>query len=234
MMAHPPEYVSHTPPAPPDDPLSTARAFQTHMHARRTIRHFSDKPVPRELIESIIATAGSAPSGANKQPWRFVAVQDPGIKHDIRQAAEREERAFYEHRATQDWLDDLAVLQTDADKPFIEEAPWLVVVFKLMEDDRPFRSSKRVYYVNESVGIATGMLLTAAHQAGLATLTHTPSPMGFLREVLQRPDYERAYMLIPMGWPAEGCRVPDIARKPLDQIMVVDRNGTTGSTNEST
>jgi len=191
------------------------------MATRRSVRHFSDSPVPQSIIEAIVAAAGSAPSGANKQPWRFVVVSDPTVKRKIREAAEAEERAFYERRAPSDWLEDLAPLQTGPEKPFLEEAPWLIIVFKLMRDDQEGTRSGKVYYVNESVGIATGMLIAAAHHAGLATLTHTPSPMGFLHELLGRPDYERPFMLIPVGWPASTCEVPDISRKPLDEIMVL-------------
>ena len=193
------------------------------MNRRRSVRMFSDRPVPREVIENIILTAGTAPSGANKQPWRFVAIQDPAIKREIRVAAEEEEREFYRRRANPQWLDDLRAIGTDEHKPFLEIAPWLIVVFKLMKDDLLQNGSDQVYYVNESVGIAVGLLLAAAHHAGLATLTHTPSPMKFLASILNRPDYERPYLLIPIGYPAEDCIVPDIRRKSLDQIMVVDR-----------
>ena len=189
------------------------------MSLRRSVRHFSAKPVDRSLIESIIAAAGTAPSGANKQPWRFVVVGDAETKRRIREAAEAQERAFYERRAPNEWLEDLSPLQTGPEKIFLEDAPWLIAVFKLMRDDRAGSSSDGVYYVNESVGIATGLLLAAAQHAGLATLTHTPSPMGFLREVLGRPEYERPYVLIPIGWPADDCTVPDISRKPLDEIL---------------
>lgn len=178
---------------------------------------FSDAPVPRSTIEMVCRAAGTAPSGANKQPWRFVAVSNAELKRRIREAAEAEEREFYERRATQEWLDDLVPFGTDASKPFLETAPWLVVIFKLAKAD----DGSRVYYTNESVGIATGMLLAAAHHAGLATLTHTPSPMGFLREVLDRPEHERPFLLVPMGYPAEDCVVPVIERKPIDEIMVV-------------
>ena len=184
---------------------------------------FSDRPVPRDVIENIILAAGTAPSGANKQPWRFVAVQDPAIKREIREGAEAEEREFYYRRANDDWLRDLKAVGTDEHKPFLEIAPWLIVVFKLMKDDSPARDSDQVYYVNESVGIASGMLIAAAHLAGLVTLTHTPSPMKFLARILNRPEHERPYLLIPVGYPAEDCTVPDLTRKPLVEIMVVDR-----------
>ncbi len=193
-----------------------ARAFYDVQRQRRTVRFFSDRPVPRETIEWCVRAAGTAPSGANKQPWRFVCVQDRETKSRIREAAEAEEREFYGRRATAEWLADLAHLGTDEDKPFLEVAPWLIVVFKMMKTDE----GGQVYYVNESVGIAVGMLLTALHHAGLATLTHTPSPMGFLGEVLRRPSHERPFLLIPVGFPASNCTVPDITRKPLEEIAV--------------
>lgn len=203
-----------------------ARAFYETMRLRRTVREFSDRPVSEETIRSIIAAAGTAPSGANKQPWRFVAVSDPLLKRRVREAAEAEEREFYTRRATPEWLADLAPLGTNTDKPFLEVAPWLIVVFKTMKAD----DGSGVYYVNESVGIAVGLLIAAAHYAGLATLTHTPSPMGFLARVLDRPEHERPFLLIPMGYPAEGCRVPDISRKALDEILIVKRPGTGSGT----
>lgn len=215
--------ITHRPYVPPTMPLAASREFYDIMRQRRTIREFSDRPVPREVIENIVHAAGTAPSGANKQPWRFVAVQDAAIKKEIRIAAEQEEHEFYTRRASETWLNDLAIVGTDEHKPFLEIAPWLIVVFKLMKDDNPDSASDQVYYVNESVGIATGMLLAAAHHAGLATLTHTPSPMKFLAQILNRPEHERPYLLIPVGYPAEDCQVPDIQRKPLEQIMVVDR-----------
>lgn len=205
------------------DLIPSSRAVYEFMNRRRTVRMFSDRPVPREVIENLIRTAGTAPSGANKQPWRFVAVQDPAIKREIRIAAEEEEREFYRRRANPQWLDDLRAIGTDEHKPFLEIAPWLIVVFKLMKDDLLQNGSDQVYYVNESVGIAVGFLLAAAHNAGLATLTHTPSPMKFLASILNRPEYERPYLLIPVGYPADDCVVPDIHRKRLDQIMVIDR-----------
>ncbi|MCH8164980.1 MAG: nitroreductase family protein [Planctomycetes bacterium] len=218
-----PRFVAYTPYAPEASSEAAARRFYEILSLRRSVRTFSDRPVSRETIENIIAAAGTAPSGANKQPWRFVAVQDPAIKREIRVAAEAEEREFYYRRANEAWLRDLRAIGTDEAKPFLEIAPWLIVVFKLMRDDSPDSGSDQVYYVNESVGIAVGMLLAAAHLAGLATLTHTPSPMKFLAKILKRPDYERPYLLIPVGYPAEDCVVPDLQRKPLDEIMVVDR-----------
>jgi nitroreductase len=209
----------HVPDRPPE---AAARAFHDVMVKRRTVRMFSDRPVSRETIEWIVRTAASAPSGANKQPWRFVCVADPALKRAIRVAAEQEERAFYASRAGRQWLADLQPLGTDEHKQYLEVAPWLIVVFKLMKGD----DGSPVYYPAESVGIATGLLLAAAHHAGLATVTHTPSPMGFLAQVLGRPAYERAFVLVPVGHPADDCRVPAEAlrRKPLDEVMVVDRS----------
>lgn len=218
-MSPPPlELIPHAPYVPTEPAEPAARRFYEVMRQRRTVRHFSDRPVPRALIETIVATAGTAPSGANKQPWRFVCVTDTDVKRQIRVAAEKEEREFYERRASDEWLRDLEPLGTDADKPFLEVAPWLICVFKLTRTDQ----QGQVYYATESVGLACGLLLAAAHHAGLATLTHTPSPMGFLSNVLGRPDHERPYLLIPMGYPAEPCEVPRHAtlRKPLDEIMV--------------
>ena len=206
----------------PASSLEAARTFHDVMGRRRSVRFFSDKPVPREIIEEIVAAAGTAPSGANKQPWRFVAVERADLKQKIREGAEAEERAFYDRRANDDWLLDLEALGTDDNKPFLEIAPWLVIIFKLMKDDAEGRRTDQVYYVNESVGIATGLFLAAAQHAGLATLTHTPSPMKFLGPILGRPDYERPFLLIPVGYPAEGCTVPDITRKPLEDILVFD------------
>ncbi|MEL6739042.1 MAG: nitroreductase family protein [Planctomycetota bacterium] len=193
-----------------------ARGFYDIAKHRRTVREFSDAPVSRETIEWCIRAAGTAPSGAHKQPWRFVAVSDAPTKTRIREAAEAEEREFYERRASERWLEDLRPFGTDHNKPFLEIAPWLIVVFALKTTD----DGGQVYYLNESIGIATGMLLSALHAAGLATLTHTPSPLGFLRETLGRPEHEKPYLLIPVGYPAEGCRVPSLARKDLGEIAV--------------
>lgn len=204
----------------PDVPAEEAakRYFEV-MERRRSVRFFSDKPVSRETIEWIVRTGGTAPSGAHKQPWRFVCVNDPGLKKEIRAAAEAEEREFYERRATEKWLADLAPLGTDSSKPFLEIAPWLIIVFQLAKTD----DGGMVYYREESVGIATGMLISAIHQAGLVTLTHTPSPMKFLSEVLGRPDHERPFLLLPVGYPAADATVPKMGRKPLEEIMVVNR-----------
>jgi len=216
-MEKPPHALHH--PRTPARPLEAARRFGELLAGRRSVRDFAETPVPRALIEAVVAVAASAPSGANKQPWRFVCVAAPELKRRIRLAAEEEEREFYAHRATADWKRDLAPLGTDENKAFLETAPWLVVVFRLVSGD----DGSGVYYGEESVGIATGMLLAAAQVAGLATLTHTPSPMKFLAEVLARPANERAYMLIPMGWPAEPCFVPAAAliKKPFDEVCVV-------------
>lgn len=183
---------------------------------RRSVRMFSPEPIPLDVVRDCIRAAATAPSGANKQPWTFVLVTDPAVKHRIREAAEVEERAFYEGRAPQRWLDDLAPFGTGPDKPFLDDAPALIVVFAQKHGD----GDERHYYVQESVGLATGMLLAALHHAGLATLTHTPSPMGFLGRVLRRPDRERPFLLIPVGYPAPGCRVPDLRRKRLDEVLV--------------
>jgi nitroreductase len=201
----------------PDRMVEASRRFLDTMRKRRSVRAFSDEPVPVEAIRNCIETAGQAPSGANKQPWTFVLVTDAALKRRIREAAEEEERAHYGGRAPQSWLADLEPLGTDANKPFLETAPALIVVFA-----RKYGESRDDlhYYVNESVGIATGFLLAALHHAGFATLTHTPSPMKFLADILERPENERAYLLIPVGYPAEGCRVPDISRKPLGEVLV--------------
>ncbi len=209
----------------PDEQLLRSREFLATMQRRRTVRDFSPEPAPFELIENAIRTAATAPSGANQQPWRFVVVGDPEVKRQIRAAAEDEEREFYANRAPDEWLDALAPLGTDEHKPFLEVAPYLIVVFRqdytpaVGENGEEIR--RKHYYVQESVGIACGLLLASLHQAGLATLTHTPSPMNFLAKVLNRPAYERAFLLIPVGYPADGARVPDISKKPLDEVMTV-------------
>lgn len=196
--------------------IARARAFADELARRRTVRDYSPRAVPREVIEACLRAAGTAPSGAHQQPWRFVAIADPMLKRRIREAAEAEEREFYAHRATPEWLAALAPLGTDPDKPFLEVAPWLIAVFyERFGVDAEGTKHKR-YYPHESVGIATGMLITALHHAGLATLTHTPSPMGFLNEVLERPRNEMAYLLLVVGHPADGCRVPAIERLPLE------------------
>ncbi|MBK7144939.1 MAG: nitroreductase family protein [Xanthomonadales bacterium] len=206
-------------PWPGDDAaIERARQFADAMATRRTVRDFAPTLVPRALIEQALRAAGSAPSGANQQPWRFVAVADAAVKAQIRAAAEAEEREFYARRAPEEWLDALAPLGTDANKPFLETAPWLIAVFyERWGLDAEGRKQKR-YYPQESVGIATGLLVAALLQAGLATLTHTPSPMGFLGELLQRPKHEMPFLLLVVGHAAEGCEVPDIERLPLATI----------------
>ncbi len=204
----------------PDEMLSRAKAFHALLDQRRTVRHFSDEPVPYEVIAEVVRTASTAPSGAHKQPWTFCVVGEPELKHRIREAAEEEERVNYGGRMSAEWLEDLKPFGTDASKPFLEIAPWLVVVFKQVYEEAGTGARHNNYYVNESVGIATGMLLAAAHHAGLATLTHTPSPMNFLAKLLGRPSNERPFLLIPMGFPANGCRVPALVRKPLQQVLV--------------
>jgi nitroreductase len=199
--------------------LRSAREFLELMQRRRTVRAFDTRPVPRELISDCIAAAGTAPSGANQQPWHFVAVSDPEVKRRIRVAAEKEERLFYEQRATDEWLSAIAPMETDWHKPFLETAPWLIAVFVQKWGRAADGSKIKHYYPTESVGIATGILITALHAAGLATLTHTPSPMGFLGEILGRPaEMERPFLLLVAGYPAPGARVPDITRKPLAAI----------------
>lgn len=201
-----------------DTQLERAKDFHELLRRRRTVREFSPEPVPRELLETIIRTAGTAPSGANKQPWRFVVVTDQALKREIRAAAEKEEKISYERRMPKEWLDDLAALGTDWHKEFLEVAPALIVVFSVeyaTEGDRV----KKNYYVRESVGLAAGFLIAAIHHAGLVSLTHTPSPMDFLRTILGRPSNERPFLLIPVGYPAEGVTVPDIERKAPDQFI---------------
>ena len=197
--------------------LNQSADFLELLLTRRTVRDFSDRPVPIEIIENCIKTAVSAPSGANKQPWHFVIVKDPSVKKEIRIAAEAEEKEFYGHRATKKWLEDLNQFGTDWHKPFLDTAPYLIVMFKEVVDtsrDEP----RKNYYVNESVGISAGFLLAAIHNAGLVSLTHTPSPMKFLQEILQRPENERAFLLIPVGYPADDAEVPIISKKPFNEI----------------
>ena len=200
--------------------LENSYAFYDSIIRRRTVRDFSDEEVPIEIIYNAIKSASSAPSGANKQPWHFVIVKDPITKQDIRQEAEREEREFYDHRAPDDWLADSTPFGTNWEKPFLETAPYLIVVFK-KNYDLEGEKRKKNYYVNESVGIASGVLLTALHQSGLVTLTHTPSPMGFLEKILNRPKNERAVLLIPVGFPSEDAMVPKLEKKPFGQICSI-------------
>ncbi len=203
---------------PPEEMLRRAREFREEMARRRTVREFSDRPVPRALIEECLRAAGTAPSGANLQPWSFVAVSDPGVKSEIRAAAEAEEREFYENRAPAEWLEALAPLGTDWRKPFLEAAPWLIAVFVQRYGTTDDGSKTTHYYATESTGLATGLLIAAVHRAGLVALTHTPSPMGFLNEILDRPDRERPFLLLVVGYPAGDASVPDIGRKSLAEI----------------
>jgi len=204
---------------PPAEMLERARGFADEMQRRRTVRDFSSRPVPRELIEQCLRAAGSAPSGANQQPWHFVAISDPGLKKRIRMAAEAEEREFYAHRAPPEWLEVLQPLGTDASKPFLEIAPWLIAVFIRRFERLADGTKRKHYYTDESVGLATGLLLAAIHHAGLVSLTHTPSPMKFLNAILGRPaDLERPFLLLVVGHPATGVMIPDISRKPLGEI----------------
>lgn len=196
-----------------------AAEYYAEMQRRRTIREYSDKPVPRTVIENCLLAAGTAPNGANLQPWHFVVVSDPAIKKRIREAAEAEERDFYERRAPQEWLDALAVIGTDANKPFLEKAPYLIAIFAQSYAIREDGARVKNYYVQESVGIATGFLIAGLHHAGLATLTHTPSPMNFLNEILDRPSNERPYLLLVVGYPAEEAQIPVISKKPLHDIV---------------
>jgi nitroreductase len=198
-----------------------AEAFAADLARRRTVRDFSDRPIPAGVIDACIRAAGTAPSGANLQPWHFVVITDPATKRRIREAAEAEEREFYEKRATPEWLAALEPLGTDANKPFLETAPALIAIFAEAYGERADGTRVKHYYVSESVGIATGLLIAAVHNAGLVSLTHTPSPMGFLNEILDRPARERPYLLLVVGFPAEDAQVPDIARKPLADIRTV-------------
>ena len=200
---------------------SRSESFLNEIITRRTIREFSDRIVPIDIINNCIKTASSAPSGANKQPWQFVIVRDSGIKTKIREAAEKEEKEFYGHRATKEWLEDLNQFGTDWHKPFLEIAPYLIVIFRKIYDLEDDGTQRKNYYVNESVGIASGFLLAALHHAGLATLTHTPSPMNFLGEILNRPKNEKAFLLIPVGYPAKDAEVPDISKKPFNEISKI-------------
>ncbi len=209
------------PPRPelsPDAMEACATAFAAEMRSRRTVRHFSSRAVSRGVIEQCVAAAGTAPSGANQQPWHFVVVSDPAVKREIRLAAEAEEREFYSRRATEEWLEALAPLGTDAEKPFLETAPYLIAIFAQPFGLQPNGEKVKHYYVTESVGIAAGILITALHHCGLATLTHTPSPMAFLTRILQRPPHERPFLLLVAGYPAEEATVPVISKKPLDEI----------------
>ena len=195
-----------------------SKSFLHQIQQRRSVRDFSSQNVPIEVVKNCIKTAASAPSGANKQPWHFSLVQDKKIKKEIRIAAEREEKQFYEHRASKEWLEDLNQFGTDWKKPFLETAPFLIIIFSQVFEKNADGENRKNYYVNESVGIAAGFLLAALHNAGLATLTHTPSPMNFLAKILKRPDNERAYLLIPVGYPSKNAKVPIISKKPFSKI----------------
>jgi iodotyrosine deiodinase len=203
---------------PVDAMKRRAMEFYEDVRCRRTVREFSSRPIARDVIEDCLRAAGTAPSGANMQPWQFVVVSDPAIKHQIRVEAEKEEHDFYHHRAPQAWLDALALLGTDEHKPFIEIAPYLIVIFAQSFGVLPDGRKVKHYYAQESVGIATGILITAIHHAGLVSLTHTPSPMGFLNKILGRPSHERPFLILVIGYPAEGATVPSITKKPLEEI----------------
>ncbi len=200
--------------------LHRSKDFYAWMDARRTVRDFSDQSIPIEVIHNLILTASTAPSGAHKQPWTFCVVSDPDLKKEIRHAAEKEEKESYEGRMSSEWLEDLRPLQTDWQKQFIETAPYLIIVFKRAYDILPDGTKRNNYYVNESVGIACGFLLAAIHHAGLVALTHTPSPMNFLTKILNRPENERPFLLIPIGYEANETYVPDLTRKKLENIFV--------------
>jgi iodotyrosine deiodinase len=205
---------------PPAKMIEISEQFCRWINERRTVRDFSDKEVPKEVIENILLSASTAPSGAHKQPWTFCVVSNPEIKTKIRIEAEKEEQESYSSRMSDEWIDDLRPLQTDWQKPFLEIAPYLIIVFKKAYDILPDGKKRNNYYVNESVGIACGFLLTAIHKAGLVALTHTPSPMNFLTKILGRPENERPFLLIPVGYPAQGALVPDLKRKSLSEISV--------------
>jgi iodotyrosine deiodinase len=204
----------------PDEQLQRGEQFYALMNSRRSVRDFSDKPVPQELIELAIRTASTAPSGAHRQPWRFAAISEPEVKRQIRLAAEAEERASYSGRMPEAWLAALAPLGTGPEKPFLEIVPWIVVLFEETYGVNEDGSKRKNYYVKESVGIAAGMFITALHNMGLVTLTHTPSPMGFLSKILGRPTNERPFVLFPIGYPAQEVTVPDLRRKSLDEVAL--------------
>jgi nitroreductase len=209
-----PDYIEYT----PDEMRQRATALYVDLRRRRTVRAFSDRPVPREVIEACLRTAGTAPSGANMQPWHFCVVGDPAVKRQIREASEEAEQAFYERRASREWLDALAPLGTNASKPFLEQAPYLIVIFAQRHGLDAEGNKTQHYYVTRSVGIATGMLVAAVHNAGLVSLTYTPSPMRFLNEILERPEREHPFLVLVVGYPAPEATVPRIDRKSLDQI----------------
>jgi len=201
-----------------EDMKTRSASFYERMKRRRTIREFSDRPVPREIIENCLRAAGTAPSGANMQPWHFVVVSDPEVKKRIREKAEKVEKDFYERRAPEYWLKALEPLGTDMNKPYLESAPYLIVIFSRRHTELPDGSILKHYYLAESDGIATGMLITSLHNAGLACLTHTPSPMAFLRDVLDRPKTDTPFLVLVVGYPDKEAKVPDIGKKPLEEI----------------
>jgi len=203
---------------PVEEMRKRAEEFHALLERRRTVREFSERPVPRQIIEDCIMAAGTAPNGANKQPWHFVVVESPDLKTQIREAAEKEEQEFYHRRAPQDWLEDLIPFGTDEHKPFLEKAPYLIAIFAESYALDEKGNKEKNYYVKESVGIATGMLITAIHYAGLASLTHTPSPMKFLNKLCKRPENEKPFLLLVVGYPADNVKVPDISKKPLEEI----------------
>ncbi|MCB0501378.1 MAG: nitroreductase family protein [Bacteroidetes bacterium] len=221
-MQHSSNFIPYEHPLPftQEQSYKNVLNFYHFMETRRSLRAFSDRPVDLQTIELIIKTAATAPSGAHKQPWTFCAVQNPSIKKQIREAAEKEEYESYHGRMSEEWLNDLKPFETDWHKPFLESAPWLIVIFKKIYD-WDGEGKKTNYYVNESVGIATGLLITAIHHAGLVTLTHTPSPMNFLSTILDRPSNERPFLLLPVGYPPENAMVPDLKRKEMDEVCVV-------------
>ena len=220
-MALPTVPYTHPNPCDDDERLERARAFRELMDGRRTVRDFDSRPVDPEVLLECIRAGGTAPNGAHREPWHFVLVTDPEIKRLIREAAEKEETAFYSGRAPDDWLEALEPLGTDAHKPFLETAPALIIIFAERYSFNEDGSRRKNYYVQESVGIATGMLISALHAAGLSSLTHTPSPMGFLSELLARPKNEQAFLILVVGHPAQDARVPDLSRKPVSEIATV-------------
>jgi iodotyrosine deiodinase len=222
--SHQNPFIAYTPARVPiEEGLRRGAAFQAELEQRRSVRWFSDEPVPLAAIELAVAAANTAPSGAHHQPWTFVATDDPEIKRSVRLAAEEEERAFYLERDLPEWHSALARLETDEHKEFLEVAPWLVVAFAQKHTPQPDGSLRKNYYVSESVGIACGFFIAALHRMGLATLTHTPNPMAFLGKVLDRPRTERPYILFPVGYPADDCEVPELSRKPLGEALIVRR-----------
>ncbi|MAO66547.1 MAG: nitroreductase family protein [Balneola sp.] len=215
-----PNFIPHTDyeEHPVEEMKKRAQGFYELVKKRRTVRDFSDRPVPLEIIENCLMAAGTAPNGANKQPWHFVVVSDAEVKQKIRVEAEKEEQEFYNRRAPEDWLEDLQPFGTDEHKPFLEKAPYLIGIFAQSYKIDENGEKEKHYYVKESVGIATGILITALHNAGLATLTHTPSPMGFLNEIMGRPSHEKPFLLLVVGYPEDGVQVPDISKKSLEEI----------------